>query len=155
MNEIFIPVRPRPTTQAAHYYLSANVLKASEDKTYPGAIVASLALAWGLGEVTGYKHSLEHHPLEARWFYAVYAVTVVGSAILIGVAPNLVSLNVGVQVMNAFLLPLVLGFLVALAIKALPPEHRLRGVYLWVVVIVATITCLLGVFGGLNGAGIA
>src|SRR6266704_2319529 len=30
-----------------HYYLSANVVKASEDKTYPGAIVASLASPWG------------------------------------------------------------------------------------------------------------
>jgi glucoamylase len=29
------------------YFLSANVLKASEDKTYPGAIVASLASPWG------------------------------------------------------------------------------------------------------------
>lgn len=29
------------------YYLSANVLKASEDKTYPGAIAASLASPWG------------------------------------------------------------------------------------------------------------
>jgi glucoamylase len=29
------------------YYLSANVLKASEDKTFPGAIVASLASPWG------------------------------------------------------------------------------------------------------------
>ncbi|MFL5257917.1 MAG: NRAMP family divalent metal transporter [Rhodopila sp.] len=38
------------------------------------SIVVSLALAWGLGEVTGYRHSLEMHPLEARWFYAVYAV---------------------------------------------------------------------------------
>jgi Mn2+/Fe2+ NRAMP family transporter len=118
------------------------------------AIVASLALAWGLGEVTGYKHSLEHHPLEARWFYAVYAVTVIASAILIGVAPNLVSLNVGVQVMNAFLLPLVLGFLIALAIKALPEPYRLRGLYKWFLITVAAATCLLGVFGGLNGAGL-
>jgi Mn2+/Fe2+ NRAMP family transporter len=118
------------------------------------AIVASLALAWGLGEVTGYKHSLEHHPLEARWFYAVYAATVVASTILIGIAPNLVSLNVGVQVMNAFLLPLVLGFLVALAIKALPHEHRLNGPYRWLVMVTAAATCLLGVFGGLNGAGL-
>ncbi len=31
----------------SRYYLSANVLKASEDKTYPGAIVASLASPWG------------------------------------------------------------------------------------------------------------
>jgi glucoamylase len=32
---------------ADHYWLSANVLKASEDKTFPGAIVASLASPWG------------------------------------------------------------------------------------------------------------
>ena len=31
----------------ATYYVNANVLKASEDKTYPGAIVASLASPWG------------------------------------------------------------------------------------------------------------
>jgi len=40
----------RPGAQASldrYYYLSANVLKASEDKTYPGAIVASLASPWG------------------------------------------------------------------------------------------------------------
>jgi glucoamylase len=37
----------RPTSLARTYYLSANVLKASEDKTFPGAIVASLASPWG------------------------------------------------------------------------------------------------------------
>ena len=36
-----------PASQRSAYYLSANVLKASEDKTYPGAIVASLASPWG------------------------------------------------------------------------------------------------------------
>jgi NRAMP (natural resistance-associated macrophage protein)-like metal ion transporter len=118
------------------------------------AIVSSLALAWGLGEVTGYKHSLEHHPLEAKWFYAVYALSVVLGCILVGVAPNLVSLNVGVQVMNALLLPLVLGFLIALAVRALPEKVRLKGWYLWVVIVVAGATCLLGVFGGLSGIGV-
>jgi glucoamylase len=39
-------LRP-PRLDAGDYYLSANVLKASEDKTYPGAIVASLASPWG------------------------------------------------------------------------------------------------------------
>lgn len=118
------------------------------------AIVASLALAWGMGEVTGYKHSLEHHPLEARWFYAIYAAAVVGAALVIGLAPDLVSLNVEVQVMNAFLLPLVLGFLIALAVKALPADRRLKGWYLWVVIAVSALTCLLGVFGGFNGVGL-
>ncbi len=115
------------------------------------AIVSSLALAWGLGEVTGYRHSLEHHPLEARWFYGVYALAVIGATLAVAIAPDLVSLNVGVQVMNAFLLPLVLGFLIALAARALPPAHRLRGWYLWVVILVASATCGLGVFGGVSG----
>ena len=117
------------------------------------AIVSSLALAWGLGEVTGYKHSLEHPPAEARWFYGVYAISVLGGCVLVDVAPNLVALNIGVQVMNALLLPLVLGFLVALACRALPVEVRLRGWYLWLVVTVAIATCLLGVFGALSGMG--
>ncbi|HQT46374.1 MAG: NRAMP family metal ion transporter [Acidocella sp. 20-63-7] len=115
------------------------------------AIVASLALAWGLGEVSGYKHSLEHKPLQARWFYAVYAACVVGGATLVGLAPNLITLNVAVQVMNALLLPIVLGFLVRLSMVALPAAHRLKGWYMWVVITVCTITCVLGVYGGLSG----
>ena len=115
------------------------------------AIVASLALAWGLGEVAGYRRSLECHPFEARWFYAVYALCVVGGALLVGLAPDLVSLNVGVQVMNALLLPLVLGFLVLLAVRALPPAVRLRGPYRLVVVAVCAITCALGVWGAVGG----
>jgi glucoamylase len=35
------------------YYLSANVIKASEDKTFPGAIVASLASPWGQAVTAG------------------------------------------------------------------------------------------------------
>jgi len=115
------------------------------------AIVASLALAWGLGEVAGYRRSLEFHPLEAKWFYAVYAFCVIGGALLVGFVPDLVSLNVDVQVMNALLLPLVLGFLVMLAVRALPPKVRLRGAYLWCVVAVVTITSALGVWGGIGG----
>ena len=118
------------------------------------AIVASLALAWGVGEVAGYQRSLELRPLQARWFYGVYAACVVAGAILVAVWPNLVSLNVGVQVMNALLLPLVLGFLIALAIFSLPPERRLRGWYMWVVIVVAGLTTALGVFGGFSGAGL-
>jgi glucoamylase len=40
-------LRRPPARYARNYYLDANVLKASEDKTYPGAIVASLASPWG------------------------------------------------------------------------------------------------------------
>ena len=114
------------------------------------AIVASLALAWGLGEVSGYKRSLEYKPLQAKWFYGVYTICVIGGATLVGFAPNLITLNVAVQVMNALLLPIVLGFLVRLAIVALPKEHRLQGWYKVVVIIVCVITCAFGVLGGIG-----
>ena len=54
--------------------------------------------------------------------------------------PNLVALNIGVQVMNALMLPAVLGVLAALAMKALPHAHRPGGPYLWLVVAVCTLT---------------
>ena len=118
------------------------------------AIVASLALAWGIGEVAGYQRSLELPPRRAYWFYGVYSLCIAGGAAVIAVAPDLVSLNVGVQVMNALLLPLVLFFLVALAIRGLPPALRLQGPYLWVVIVVLTVTTVFGVYGGLSGAGL-
>jgi Mn2+/Fe2+ NRAMP family transporter len=118
------------------------------------AIVASLALAWGVGEVAGFARSLELPPRKAYWFYGLYGVCIVGGAAMVAISPDLVSLNIGVQVMNALLLPLVLGFLVALSVWALPPAVRLRGWYLWVVIAVLTATTVLGVFGGFSGAGL-
>jgi Mn2+/Fe2+ NRAMP family transporter len=118
------------------------------------AIVCSLALAWGVGEVTGYRHSLEYRPREAKWFYGVYGVSIVLCAVVVARWPDLVSLNIDVQIMNALLLPLVLGFLIALAIRSLPAAHRLRGPYKWIVICVAGVTSLFGVFGALQGAGL-
>ncbi|WP_327584161.1 glycoside hydrolase family 15 protein [Nonomuraea sp. NBC_00507] len=52
-------LRRPPAAQADFYRLSANVLKASEDKTFPGAVVASLASPWGqavpAGDLVGGK----------------------------------------------------------------------------------------------------
>ncbi|CAN5500636.1 glucodextranase DOMON-like domain-containing protein [soil metagenome] len=39
--------RSQAAAAVKQYYLSANVVKSSEDKTFPGAIVASLASPWG------------------------------------------------------------------------------------------------------------
>ena len=126
---------------------SAGVLGAS----MVAAIVCSLALAWGVGEIAGYRRSLEYHPFAAKWFYGVYALAVVGCAVVVGFVPDLVWLNIAAQVLNAFLMPLVIGFLVALAVKALPAPLRLRGVYLWLLVGVSALVSAVGLYGGVSG----
>lgn len=92
------------------------------------AIVSSLAGAWGLCEVFGWKHTLNERPSRrTAKFYLSYAlVHVMGAAIVLS-SFNLVGLAVGVEVMNALLLPIVLGFLLGLETKALPAEWRMRG----------------------------
>ncbi|MCI0182884.1 Divalent metal cation transporter MntH [Acidibacillus sp. S0AB] len=114
------------------------------------AMVEALGFAWGFGEVTGVKHSLEHHVMEAPWFYGVFTCIVIVAAGVVILVHNLISLDIVVEVVNAFLLPLVLGLLVGLAIKSLPLEHRLRGWYKWVVIFTVILTAGLGVYGGLT-----
>lgn len=64
---------------------------------------------------------------------------------------NLVNLSVGVEVMNALLLPIVLGFLYLLALCTLPKDFRLKPVYAVWVGIILLVTSLFGLFGGISG----
>ncbi|MGC8559103.1 MAG: NRAMP family divalent metal transporter [Phycisphaerae bacterium] len=114
-------------------------------------IVVSLTASWGLGEVTGYKRSLANHPFEAPWFYAVYILSLLVGAGVVLSGINLVKLTVGVEVMNALLLPIVLGFLYLLALRTLPERWRLKGWYAWLVGAVVIITALTGVYAGIAG----
>ncbi len=114
------------------------------------AIVVTLTAARALGEVLGVKHSLEHSPREAPWFYGIYTVSLAAGGLLVASGANLVKLSVGVQVMNALLLPIVLGFLYLLA-RRLPEPHRLSGAYAAVVAFVIMLTTGFGVYGGLWG----
>jgi hypothetical protein len=85
-----------------------------------------------------------------RWFYGVYALAVKGCAFAVSAASDLVWLNIGAQVLNAFLMPLVIGFLVALAVNALPEPYRLRGRRLALIAGVSVIVSAVGVFGGVQ-----
>ncbi|HEX9046711.1 MAG TPA: divalent metal cation transporter [Verrucomicrobiae bacterium] len=114
-------------------------------------IVVSLTAAWGLGEVTGYKRSLAHHPFEAPWFYGIYVLSLLLGAAIVLSGVNLVKLAIGVNVMNALLLPIVLGFLFLLARKALPEKWRLQGWYAWLVGFIVLFTAGLGVYAGVRG----
>lgn len=115
------------------------------------AIVVSLTAAWGLGEVTGYKHSLENHPKEAPWFYGTYTIALIIGALFVASGISLVKLGVAVNVMNALLLPIALGFLFLLSIKTLPENYRLKGAYKHVVGWVIGLTSLVGLVAGLWG----
>jgi len=113
-------------------------------------IVVTLTAARTLGEVLGVKHSLEYAPREAPWFYGFYTVSLAAAGLLVASGANLISLSVGVQVMNALLLPIVLGFLYLLA-RRLPAPYRLRGGYAVIVALVILLTAGLGVYAGLAG----
>ena len=83
--------------------------------------------------------------------YGAYAACVLGGAAFARAIPNLVWLTVRAQIVNAFLLPMVVIFLVVLAFSSLPHPQQLRGWYLGHVVIAATLTCACGIFGGIHG----
>jgi Mn2+/Fe2+ NRAMP family transporter len=86
------------------------------------AIVVSLAGSWGISEVLGWKHSLnERINRQNAKFYLVYGLA------------------------HVLLLPIVLGFLLVLERKALPPEHRMRGAYR----LICTALCLIVIGFGL------
>ncbi|OIQ86488.1 natural resistance-associated macrophage protein [mine drainage metagenome] len=92
------------------------------------ALVVSLAGAWGMAEVLGWKHSLNDAPRRAKGFYGLAVTATLAGALLVLLTPNLITLSVDVEVMNASLLPVVLGFLLLLERQALPAGFRMRGV---------------------------
>jgi Mn2+/Fe2+ NRAMP family transporter len=104
------------------------------------ALVVSLAGSWGIAEVLGWRHSLNQRVNRGNAkFYLVYGLAHVLGAVIVLASINLVKLAVDVEVMNALLLPIVLGFLLALEAKALPRQYRMRGAYR----VVCTGLCLI------------
>lgn len=114
-------------------------------------IVVTLTAARALGEVMGFEHSLRRRPQEAPWFYGAYALILALGGVLVASGADLVELSVGVQVMNALLLPIVLGFLFLLARRVLPEPYRLKGPYAAVVGATIALTAGLGLYAGIAG----
>jgi len=57
--------------------------------TLVATMVVSSTVAWAIGEVTGFRYSLEHRPSEAPWFYAAFAAGLVAGGVFVasGVSP--------------------------------------------------------------------
>jgi Mn2+/Fe2+ NRAMP family transporter len=115
------------------------------------AIVCSIALAWGVGELMGLAEPRSADPFRGRWFRAVYAGVIVASASLVYVAHNLVGLNIAAQVLNAFLLPAVIGVLITIAAATLKTTLAVSGRYIAWVCVVSALVCAAGIAGGTLG----
>ncbi len=133
--------------RAGQMIFGAGVLGAS----LVAAIICSLALAWGLCEVTGRSRSLDGRRSRSPWFYGVYALAVAFSALVVEFVPDLVWLNVAAQVVNAVMLPLVIGLLIVISVKALPPGRRPTGTYLKLLCVTAALVCIAGFVGAMAG----
>lgn len=94
---------------------------------------------------------LADNPREAPWFYGLFSACLVLGGVLVASGTNLVALSVGIQVLNAALLPIVLGFLFALAVGALPEPYRLKGAYAGVVGGVMLLTAGFGLYAAVAG----
>ena len=126
VGQISAALRPFLGTSGAKILFGAGMLGAA----LVAALVSSLAGAWGLSEIFGWDHTLNQRPdRRTRRFCLTYALAHVAGAVLVLLSVDLVSLAIGVEVMNALLLPIVLGFLLALEATALPAGQRMRGWY--------------------------
>jgi Mn2+/Fe2+ NRAMP family transporter len=110
------------------------------------ALVVSVAGSWGVAEVFGWKHSLNSRPgRDSAKFYITYATAHIAGAILVLFSVDLVGLAIDVEVLNALMLPLVLGFLLALEAKTLSGRDKNAGARALVTYGTCAVVMLLGV----------
>ncbi len=94
------------------------------------ALVASLAGAWGISEAFGWHHTLNERPgAKTAKFYLAYVASNLIGAIAVLAMTSLFAVVIDVEILNALLLPVVLGFLLALEARALPKADRMRGLH--------------------------
>ncbi|UQS87491.1 divalent metal cation transporter [Nicoliella spurrieriana] len=111
------------------------------------AIVVVLAGTWGMTEVLNWKHSLNERLNRSNWgFYSMYAGTLIFSAALVLFNQNLVSIAISVEVVNALMIPVVLGFLLLLEARALPKKYRMKGIYRFTVISLSLVVMAFGVY---------
>ncbi|GKU30406.1 NRAMP family divalent metal transporter [Clostridium folliculivorans] len=110
------------------------------------AIVVSLATSWAFGEILNLPCSLNCSWKEAPAFYSFYSGGIIIAAALVLVGIPLISLTIAVEVMNSLLLPIVLGFLLALGWKVLPKPFALKTWEKVILIFIYVLVCSLGIF---------
>ncbi len=115
-----------------------------------GALVVSLASAWAFGEAFAWRCSLNAACYDAKRFYGMYAGMVVVSAGIV-LVPHLplIRITVWVEAFNAFVLPIVLGFLLVLSNDRRILGDRVNSLLGNVVAIGVAVVCVgLGLWMG-------
>ncbi|GAA6117758.1 NRAMP family divalent metal transporter [Apilactobacillus kunkeei] len=111
------------------------------------AIVVVLAGTWGMTEVLDWKHSLNERINRSNLgFYSMYSLVLIVSALLVLFNEDLVSIAITVEVINALMVPIVLGFLLILETKALPDRYKMKGIYKKIVIILSLIVMAFGIY---------
>jgi Mn2+/Fe2+ NRAMP family transporter len=113
-----------------------------------GAIVVTLATAWAFGEAFRWPCSLNFNCTEAKRFYGLYAALVIVAAgvVLIPHLP-LIKITLYVEAFNAFVLPIVLGFLLVMSNDKKILGDRVNSYLGNVIAGVVTVTCVsLGIW---------
>lgn len=98
---------------AARILLAAGIAGAA----LVASIVVALALAWATAEALGRPASLDAPVRRAPVFYGVFAGALAAGCALVLSAPSLVELSIAAEVLNAALLPLLLGLVAVLAAR--------------------------------------
>ncbi|CAI2655426.1 Divalent metal cation transporter MntH [Apilactobacillus kunkeei] len=111
------------------------------------AIVVVLAGTWGMTEVLDWKRSLNERINRSNLgFYSMYSLVLIVSALLVLFNEDLVSIAITVEVINALMVPIVLGFLLMLETKALPDRYKMKGIYKKIVIILSLIVMVFGIY---------
>jgi Mn2+/Fe2+ NRAMP family transporter len=154
-------VHHQPVSDAAHAALALVPLTGSKlagvafgagllGASLIGALVVSLATAWAFGEAFAWRCSLNAACYDAKRFYGMYTAMVLVSAgvVLIPHLP-LVRITVWVEAFNAFVLPIVLGFLLVMANDKKILGDRVNSLLGNVVAIGVAVVCVgLGLWMG-------
>jgi Mn2+/Fe2+ NRAMP family transporter len=120
-----------------------------------GALVATvvvcLTVAWAIGEATGLRHSLEHHPTEAPWFYFSFVALLAMGGAFVASGIDLVKVPIAIGVINALLLPPVLFCLFMLVWRELAPSLRPAGLNALLLALLFVTTSALALYSGTAG----
>ncbi len=117
------------------------------------ALVVAITPAWSICELLGHERSHDKPYSEAKNFYHAFAAVLV-AAFVTTVCPEVGDrawIMIQVEILNALLMPVVVGFIFFLAAKrgVLPESYRLKGWYrilLGIVFGICSILCVYAAF---------